>query len=107
MKLKHVYLLIAILGTFIPLYQFWEFIGMYGFNLGLFFEQMFANDIASFFAWDVIISTIALIIFILVEGSRLKMKNTWVYILLNVLIGVSLALPAFLYMRQIRMKIES
>jgi len=101
MKLKYLYLLIAILGTFIPVYQFWEFLQVYGFDLNLFIKQMFANHIASCFAWDLIISTLALIIFMLVEGQRLKMKNIWIYILFNILVGVSLALPAFLYSREV------
>jgi hypothetical protein len=32
------------------------------------------------------------------------MKNFWVYIVFNLLVGVSLALPAFLYMRQIKLE---
>lgn len=74
---------------------------MYGFEPGLFTEQMFANHIASFFALDVIISTVALVIYVLVKGQQLKMKNIWIYILFNILVGISRALLAFLFSREV------
>ncbi len=49
---------------------------------------------------DVIVSSVVLWTFVFWEGSRLKMKNLWVYIASNLLIGVSLGLPLFLLMRQ-------
>jgi hypothetical protein len=58
MKLKHLYLIIAILGTIIPLSHFLPFLVEHRFDIGFFAEQMFGSQIASFFAWDVIISTL-------------------------------------------------
>ncbi|NJK47347.1 DUF2834 domain-containing protein [Candidatus Gracilibacteria bacterium] len=49
---------------------------------------------------DVIVSILILCTFIVWEGSRLKMKNLWVYIASSFLVGVSLGLPLFLLMRQ-------
>ena len=72
----------------------------HGLNLQLFFEQLFVNRISSFFATYLIVSSLVLWIFVFWEGSRLGMKNLWVYIASNLLVGVSLGLPLFLLMRQ-------
>jgi hypothetical protein len=101
MNLKRLYLAIAILGTILPLYLFSQFLLENGVNFPLFLRHMMANDIASFFAWDVIISSLAVITLVLTEWKRLRMKNLWLYVLLNLTIGISLALPAFLYIRAI------
>ena len=34
------------------------------------------------------------------EGRRLGMERLWVHVLLNLLVGVSFALPVFLYVRE-------
>jgi len=99
MQLKHLYLILAILGTIIPLWPFTEFLIEYGFNLDLMFRLMWVNEIASFFTWDVVISSFVVIVFIISESMKLKIKNFWIYILFNRIIGVSLGLPAFLYAR--------
>ncbi len=102
MKLKYLYLFLAIAGTIIPYLPFIQFLREHGLNLSLFLEQMFANPIASFFAWDVIVSTLAVLTLVFTEGQRLKMKNLWLYIIFNLTVGVSLALPAFLYAREVK-----
>ncbi len=98
--LQTTYLILCILGTVLPYSQFVPFVLKHGLNLQLFFEQLFVNRISSFFAMDLIVSSLVLWIFVFWEGSRLGMKNLWVYIASNLLIGVSLGLPLFLLMRQ-------
>lgn len=44
-----------------------------------------------------IVSSLALWIFIFSEGRRLDMKHLWVYVVCNLTVGVSLALLLFLY----------
>lgn len=98
--LQTTYLILCILGTILPYSQFVPFLLEHGLNLELFFEQLFVNRISSFFAMDLIVSSLVLWIFVFWEGSRLGMKNLWVYIASNLLVGVSLGLPLFLLMRQ-------
>lgn len=98
--LQTTYLILCILGTILPYSQFVPFLLEYGLNLQLFFEQLFVNRVSSFFAMDLIVSSLVLWIFVFWEGSRLGMKNLWVYIASNLLVGVSLGLPLFLLMRQ-------
>lgn len=100
MKTRHIYLLIAILGTLIPYYHFGKFLWHNGLNTQVFVDQMLGQNIAAFFTWDVVISTFAVVTLVLTEGKRMEMKNLWVFIVFNLTVGVSLALPAFLYSRQ-------
>jgi hypothetical protein len=64
---------------------------------------MFANPIATMFAVDLFISTFVFWVFLYGEGRRLEMGNLWVYVVLNLAVGLSLALPLFLYFREGRM----
>lgn len=98
--LKTIYLILCILGTVLPYSQFVPFLLEHGLDVNLFLEQLFANRISAFFGMDVFVSALILFVFIFGEGSRLKMKNLWVYVASTLLVGVSLGLPLFLLMRQ-------
>jgi hypothetical protein len=49
---------------------------------------------------DVIVSSFVLWLFVFSEGRRLRMRNLWLYVICNLAVGVSLALPLFLFFRQ-------
>jgi hypothetical protein len=66
----------------------------------LFFHQLFANRISSFFGMDVLVSAAVLVVFMRSEGSRLRIAGRWLPIVALLLVGVSLAFPMFLYMRE-------
>jgi hypothetical protein len=105
--LQLIYLVLCIVGTILPYSQFVPFLLENGFDLSLFFDQLMANSISRF-AWiDVVISSLALWFFIYHESSRLGMKNFWIYVLSNLLFGVSLALPLFLLMRERRLQVDN
>lgn len=87
--LQTTYLILCILGTVLPYSQFVPFLLNHGFDLKLFFEQLFANHISSFSFIDLIVSSLVLWVFVFWEGSRLKMKNLRVYVVSNLLVGVS------------------
>lgn len=95
-----IYILLCILGFVLPYSQFLPFLLENGFDLKLFFEQLFANKISGFFGMDVIVSSLTFWTLIFWEGTRLKMQNLWVYVVCNLLVGVSFSLPLFLLMRQ-------
>ena len=102
--MRKLYMLGAILGFLIPYAFFVSFLLQYGLDLRLFVEQMFANPIAAFFATDVILTSLVLWVFIFTEGRKLGMNHLWIYVLCNLLVGVSLALPLFLYIREGRLE---
>ncbi len=98
--LQGTYLILCLLGIALPYSQFIPFLLENGLDLEQFFEQLFINRISTFFGMDVVVSSLVLWTFVWSEGSRLKMKNLWLYIASNLLVGASLALPLFLLMRQ-------
>lgn len=98
--LQVTYLTLCILGTILPYSQLIPFLMEHGFDFQLFFEELFINRISSFFAMDLLVTSVILWVFIFVEGRRLEMKNLWICIVSNLLVGVSLALPLFLLMRE-------
>ena len=50
-----------------------------------------------------VISAIVLCIFVGNEGRRLRIPHRWVPVVAVLLIGVSLGLPLFLYMRELHL----
>lgn len=97
---QYFYLILCLLGTFLPYSQLFPFLAQHGFNLPLIIDQLFANRISGFFGLDVIVSSIVLWAFVLSEGKRQRMKHQWVYLVCSLSVGVSLGLPLFLYMRE-------
>jgi hypothetical protein len=103
MKPRHFYFGLCILGLLIPNSFFLPWLQTHGISPQQFAHDLFANGVSAFFGVDVILSAVALGVFVLVEGSRLHMKHRWVPIAATCLVGVSLGLPLFLYQRQIRL----
>jgi len=99
-RMRWLYLICAILGTVLPLSQLLPFLAQHGFDLPLLFKQLFESHVSAFFGLDVIVSSIVLWILVFSEGRRRGMKNLWVYIVCNLAVGVSLALPLFLFARE-------
>lgn len=102
MRPKHLYLGFCVLGTVLPLAAFLPFLRAHGLDAGEFVDQLFGTPVSSFFGWDVIVSSLVLWAFVLFEGRRLEMSRLWVPIAANLAVGVSLGLPLFLYMRELR-----
>ena len=102
MKPKILYLLLCVAGTILPYWFFIQFLREHGLNLRLLVEQLFANSISSFFGVDVIVASICLWLFVYVEGGRARVKHLWAPIVASLLVGVSLGLPLFLYLRELQ-----
>jgi hypothetical protein len=104
MRLRHVYLLLFVVGTLMPLTQFWPWFVVNGLDIGLFFSELFSTRIGAFFGLDVMISAIVLITFATIETMRLKMKKAgsilMAVVVATLLAGVSSGFPLFLYLRQ-------
>ena len=101
-----IYLILAILGFALPYSQLIPFFADNGFNLSLFWSQLLANRISTDFAFDLLVSSAVFWIFVYKEGTRLNLKNIWVYVVLNLVIGLSFALPLFLWMRSRHLETE-
>jgi len=100
MKLKTLYLILCVVGAALPYWQFLPWVSQNGLSMPLFFHQLFANRISSFFGLDLLVSAAVLVVFMRSESSRLRIAGRWLPILALLLVGVSLAFPMFLYMRE-------
>jgi len=104
MKPKTIYLALCFLGALLPYWQFVPWVMQHGLNLPLFVRELFANRISAFFGMDVLVSAVVLMVFMRIESERLKIRRRWLPVLALLTVGVSLALPMFLYMRESRME---
>jgi uncharacterized protein DUF2834 len=101
MNIRHHYLGLCVIGMVLPYWQFVPWLLEHGPDLRLFFHELIANRISGFFAMDVIVSAIVLLLFIQSEGKRLRMCLLWLPSIATLIVGVSLGLPLFLYLRQV------
>lgn len=100
MKPKTRYLWLCLAGVVLPYWQFLPFLREHGLDLRLFVAELFSTRVGAFFGMDVLVSAVVLVAFVRVEGRRLGMRRLWAPIAAVLAVGVSLALPLFLYMRE-------
>ena len=103
MRTRSLYLGLCVLGLTLPNASFWPWLARHGFAPRRFIDDLFANGVSSFFGLDVILSALALILFVEIEGRRLGLRRRWMPIAAACLVGVSLGLPLFLYQRQVHL----
>jgi len=96
---KIVYLLLAMLGAFVPYVHFLPWLREHGLDLPLFFHELHANRVSEFFAADVIVSAVVVLVFLFVERRRLG-GLWWLPVLGLMVFGISVALPLLLYLRE-------
>jgi Terpene cyclase DEP1/Protein of unknown function (DUF3303) len=97
---RHAYLLLCVLGTVLPCAAFLPFLWAHGLDVQAFVAQLFGTPVSAFFGLDVIVSAVVLWTFVYVEGTRRGMTRLWAPVVASLLVGVSLGLPLFLYMRE-------
>ena len=104
MKPKTLYLVLCFVGVLLPYSQFVPWVLQHGLNLPLFARELFANRIGAFFGMDVIVSAVALLVFTRIESARLGIRKRWLVVIAVLTVGVSLALPLFLYLRELELE---
>lgn len=100
MRSRHAYLLLCVAGIVLPYWFLVPWVREHGLDLTLLCQELFATRIGAFFGLDVFVSAIVLFIFVFTEGRRVAIPNLWMPALATLLVGVSLGLPLFLYLRQ-------
>jgi hypothetical protein len=95
-----VYLLLCIVGFAAPYAAFVPWLVEHGLDGRLFLQHLFANRISAFFALDLVVSAAALLWFSALESRRLRLHSRWIVLAATLLVGVSLGLPLFLYLRE-------
>ena len=97
MSRKKLYLFLAFAGAIIPYIFFIQHFADQGLGIGDFVSDLFANPAAGGFTADLLISSLVFWIAMLHRRSAGKGPNPVGFIVLNLTIGLSCALPAYLY----------
>lgn len=71
-----------------------------GFDALHFFQQGFVNSAGSSTTVDLLITVLAVSVFMVVEARRIGMKYAWVYIVWSLMIAAASGVPLFLLMRE-------
>ncbi len=92
--MKTLYLVLTVVGTVVPYVFFFQFFAASGINLPAFIGGLFANGAAGGFSADLLITSLVFWLY-LYEQREPKL---WMYVLLNLTIGMSCAVPLYLYL---------
>jgi hypothetical protein len=97
--MKNAYLILAILGFIAPYYFFLQVPPEDLRDIPALIQPLFANDFMRGLTMDLTVAAITFGVFVIAEANRLGMRNPWLYLLAALLVGLSFALPLFLYFR--------
>jgi hypothetical protein len=98
--MKAFYLVLAIVGAILPYVFFVQYFATEGVGLAGFSDALFVNGAAGGFATDLFVASFIFWAFMIHQSRRQKGPRPALFIVLNLLIGLSCALPAYLYARE-------
>ena len=93
--MKRIYLFLAIVGTVVPYVFFIAHFRAQGMGAETFARAMFANGVAGGLTADLTISSVVFWVWM----AQDRAQRAWLFVILNLSIGLSCALPAYLYSR--------
>ena len=98
--MKRTYLVLAIIGAIVPYVFFFQFFADQGLNLPAFIASSFVNGAAGGLSADLVFSSFVFWLLMFTQQNRGKGPSPYLFIILNLAIGLSCALPAYLYARE-------
>ncbi len=98
--MKTLYLSAAILGTLVPWIFFGGFLAEHGISLPLFVAEVFATKPASGIAVDLLICCVVFWIWSWRDAKETNVRGWWLTVPAVWLVGLSLALPLYLWLRE-------
>ena len=107
MKKKHPYLIFAIIGFVGPYYFLISFLAAHGVDGNAFVQQLFGTKISTFFAVDLLVSSVVFVRYLGQEATRYSIEYRWVYVVALLTVGLSFALPLFLYVRECHLEAKA
>ena len=97
------YLVLSLLGLILCLKETSHYMSL---NLGYmeanikFWSDAMINHASRSITWDIVIMYFCASTFMIVESRRLKMKFSWVYIVMGYLVAIAFTFPLFMFFRQ-------
>lgn len=98
--MRTAYLLLAIVGALAPYFFFIQHFQADGLGLPAFMAAIFANPAASGLTTDLLLSSFVFWLFMFQQQRLRSGPSPALFIFLNLLIGLSCALPAYLFVRE-------
>ncbi len=103
-EMKNLYYVLSVLGVVIPMFFFLPWVAEHGLAVHLLVSAALGSPISAF-AWaDVVVSAVVLLVFMAQENRAGRIPHLWLPIVGLFTVGVSLALPLFLALREGRLK---
>jgi hypothetical protein len=99
---KNLYLALAVVGAVAPYVFFVQHFAQEGLGLPAFVAAVFANPAAGGFTADLVVSSAVFWLAMLRERRLGTGPSPWLFVVLNLAIGLSCALPAYLFAREHR-----
>ncbi|MEZ4500997.1 MAG: DUF2834 domain-containing protein [Thermomicrobiales bacterium] len=93
-----VYAVLLALGFIIPFFQILPWLVDHGLDVRLFIDELFANPVSSFFALDVVMAVVTLLVLAVVDRELSGRQRLGVG--LGALLGASVGLPLYLLLRE-------
>lgn len=100
MTVRNFYLVMALVGTAAPWLFFGAFFREHGPDLPLFARSLFANGAAGGFSLDVLISLLVFWVWSWRDAAERSVARWWLVLPASFCVGLSLALPFYLYLRE-------
>lgn len=97
-----VYLVLTVLGLLSPLVLGAVFVADHGLDFGELIDQTFSNTMSTLLLCDLQIASLAFWAWLSQEAPRIGIRRWWPFVVVNLLIGLSFALPLFMYLRETR-----
>ena len=99
MTIRHFYALMAVVGTVVPWFFFGLFISSNGIDLPGFVAALFATTPAGGFTSDLLLTTLVFWVWSYLDARERQVPNWWLAVPAVLFVGLSLALPLYLYQR--------
>lgn len=97
-RMAAVYAGLLALGVALPFSRFVPWLLDHGFDVGRFFDELFANRIGGFFGLDVLVAAGTLLVLAAVD-RELRPRQRWL-VAGGTLLGASVGLPLYLLLRE-------
>ena len=98
--MKKIYLSLSIVGAIVPYLFFFQFIQAEGLNIPAFISALFVNGAAGGFSADLLLTSFIFWLFMFQQIKESNGPKPYLFIALNVTIGLCCALPAYLFARE-------
>ena len=97
--MRHIFLILAVIGAILPMYYFIAWFEANGYDLGAMVEAWNVNDAATGLVWDLTVAAVALTVWVIWESVQRKAWLNLIAIPATYCIGVSCGLPLYLWLR--------